>query len=302
MGSNPHANGGKLLRALDMPDFRHYAVDVPAPTLVNAGNVHILGPFLRDVIKRNEDPRNFRVFGPDETLSNRLEAVFEVTNRQWDGETVGNDQFLAPGGSVMEMLSEHQCEGWLEGYLLTGRHGIFNSYEAFIRIVDSMFTQHAKWLKMSLELPWRRKIASLNYLLTSHVWRQDHNGFTHQDPGFIDHVVNKKSEMVRVYLPPDANCLLSTMDHCLRSLNYITSGCFCGPGPLPDHRHSVALQNRVLVASVSPSVIDWPPECDRMGPCECRAARQARGGGRFGSRAPGSPIEQHISPTTEADL
>ena len=221
MGSNPHANGGKLLRALDMPDFRDYAVDVPAPTAVNAGNVHVLGPFLRDVIKKNEEPRNFRVFGPDETISNRLEAVFEVTDRQWDGETVANDQFLSPGGGVMEMLSEHQCEGWLEGYLLTGRHGVFNSYEAFIRIVDSMFTQHAKWLKMSLELPWRRKIASLNYLLTSHVWRQDHNGFTHQDPGFIDHVINKKSEMVRVYLPPDANCLLSTMDHCLRSLNYI---------------------------------------------------------------------------------
>ncbi len=221
MSSNPHANGGKLLRALDMPDFRDYAVEVPAPTAVNAGNVHVLGPFLRDVIKRNEDPRNFRVFGPDETISNRLEAVFEVTDRQWDGDTVADDQFLSPGGSVMEMLSEHQCEGWLEGYLLTGRHGVFNSYEAFIRIVDSMFTQHAKWLKMSLELPWRRKIASLNYLLTSHVWRQDHNGFTHQDPGFIDHVINKKSEMVRVYLPPDANCLLSTMDHCLRSLNYI---------------------------------------------------------------------------------
>jgi xylulose-5-phosphate/fructose-6-phosphate phosphoketolase len=221
MGSNPHANGGKLLRPLDMPDFRDYAVDVPAPTAVNAGNVHILGPFLRDVIEHNEAPRNFRVFGPDETISNRLEAVFEVTDRQWDADTVPEDQFLARGGSVMEMLSEHQCEGWLEGYLLTGRHGLFNSYEAFIRIVDSMFTQHAKWLKMCLELPWRRPIASLNYLLTSHVWRQDHNGFTHQDPGFIDHVINKKSEMVRVYLPPDANCLLSTMDHCLRSRNYI---------------------------------------------------------------------------------
>ena len=183
----------------------------PSPTAVEAGNVHVLGPFLRDVIKLNEDPRNFRIFGPDETISNRLEAVFEVTNRQWDAATVPNDEFLAPCGDVVEMLSEHQCEGWLEGYLLTGRHGLFNSYEAFIRIVDSMFTQHAKWLKMSLELPWRRKIASLNYLLTSHVWRQDHNGFTHQDPGFIDHVINKKSEMVRVYLPPDANCLL--FDH-----------------------------------------------------------------------------------------
>ena len=221
MGANPHANGGKLLRDLRMPDFRNYAVSVPSPTAVEAGNVHVLGRFLRDVTKLNEDPRNFRIFGPDETVSNRLEAVFEVTNRQWEAETVENDEFLAPGGGVMEMLSEHQCEGWLEGYLLTGRHGLFNSYEAFIRIVDSMFTQHAKWLKMSLELPWRRKIASLNYLLTSHVWRQDHNGFTHQDPGFIDHVINKKSEMVRVYLPPDANCLLSVMDHCLRSLNYI---------------------------------------------------------------------------------
>ena len=221
MGANPHANGGRLLRELRMPDFRNYAVSVPSPTAVEAGNVHVLGRFLRDVVKLNEDPRNFRIFGPDETVSNRLEAVFEVTNRQWEAGTVENDEFLAPSGDVMEMLSEHQCEGWLEGYLLTGRHGLFNSYEAFIRIVDSMFTQHAKWLKMCLELPWRRKIASLNYLLTSHVWRQDHNGFTHQDPGFIDHVINKKSEMVRVYLPPDANCLLSVMDHCLRSLNYI---------------------------------------------------------------------------------
>jgi xylulose-5-phosphate/fructose-6-phosphate phosphoketolase len=221
MGANPHANGGQLLRALHMPDFRNYAVSVPSPTAVEAGNVHVLGSFLRDVAKLNEDPRNFRIFGPDETVSNRLEAIFEVTDRQWEAETVERDVFLARSGDVMEMLSEHQCEGWLEGYLLTGRHGIFNSYEAFIRIVDSMFTQHAKWLKMSLELPWRRKIASLNYLLTSHVWRQDHNGFTHQDPGFIDHVINKKSEMVRVYLPPDANCLLSVMDHCLRSLNYI---------------------------------------------------------------------------------
>ncbi len=221
MGANPHANGGKLLRTLRMPDFRNYAVSVPSPTAVEAGNVHVLGSFLRDVVKLNEDPRNFRIFGPDETVSNRLEAVFEVTNRQWEARTVENDVFLAPSGDVMEMLSEHQCEGWLEGYLLTGRHGLFNSYEAFIRIVDSMFTQHAKWLKMCSELPWRRQIASLNYLLTSHVWRQDHNGFTHQDPGFIDHVINKKSEMVRVYLPPDANCLLSVMDHCLRSLNYI---------------------------------------------------------------------------------
>ena len=169
----------------------------------------------------NQEQRNFRIFGPDETLSNGLEAVFEVTQRQWEAATVPNDQFLAPDGRVMEMLSEHQCEGWLEGYLLTGRHGLFNCYEAFIHIVDSMFNQHAKWLKVTAHLPWRRKIASLNYLLASHVWRQDHNGFTHQDPGFIDHVVNKKAEIVRVYLPPDANCLLSVMDHCLRSRHYV---------------------------------------------------------------------------------
>ena len=186
-----------------------------------ASDTHVAGVFLRDVIRLNQTPRTFRVFGPDETLSNRLEAVFEVTNRQWDTETAPTDEFLAPSGSVVEMLSEHQCEGWLEGYLLTGRHGLFNSYEAFIHIVDSMMNQHAKWLKTSLELPWRRKIASLNYLLSSTVWRQDHNGFTHQDPGFMDHVVNKKAEIVRVYLPPDANCLLSVMDHCLRSRHYV---------------------------------------------------------------------------------
>ncbi len=221
MGANPRANGGTLMRSLAMPDFRDYAVKVPAPTEAVAGNVHVLGPFLRDIITMNEKERNFRIFSPDETISNRLEAVFEVTKRQWDAATKPNDEFLAPQGRVMEMLSEHQCEGWLEGYLLTGRHGLFHSYEAFIRIVDSMFTQHAKWMKMADELPWREKIPSLNYLLTSHVWRQDHNGFTHQDPGFIDHVVNKKAEMVRVYLPPDGNCLLSVMDHCLRTTNYI---------------------------------------------------------------------------------
>ncbi len=222
MGANPHANGGKLLQPLNMPDFRDYAIDVPAPTVVQTGSVHTVGPYLRDVIRLNAEQQNFRVFSPDETISNRLEAVFETTNRQWDGQTKDNDEFLAPQGRVMDaMLSEHQCEGWLEGYLLTGRHGLFHSYEAFIRIIDSMFTQHAKWLKMSAELPWRRDIASLNYLLTSHVWRQDHNGFTHQDPGFIDHIVNKKAATIRVYLPPDANCLLSTMDHCLRSVNYV---------------------------------------------------------------------------------
>lgn len=222
MGANPHANGGKLLRALNMPDFREYALDVSAPTAIHTGSMSVLGPFLRDVIKLNEPSKNFRLFSPDETLSNRLGAVFETTNRQWDANTVSYDEFLAPYGRVMDsMLSEHQAEGWLEGYLLTGRHGIFHSYEAFIRIIDSMLTQHAKWVKMSEELPWRADIASLNYLLTSHVWRQDHNGFTHQDPGFIDHIINKKSKIIRVYLPPDANCLLSTMDHCVRSRNYV---------------------------------------------------------------------------------
>ena len=221
MGANPHANGGLLLRDLIMPDFRKYAVNVPSPGSVNAADAHELGVFLRDVAKLNSEQRNFRIFGPDETLSNRLGAVFEVTNRQWDAQTQGNDEFLALDGRVMEMLSEHQCEGWLEGYLLTGRHGLFNCYEAFIHIIDSMFNQHAKWLKVTAQLPWRRKIASLNYLLASHVWQQMHNGFTHQDPGFLDHVVNKKASVVRVYLPPDANCLLSVWDHCLRSRHYV---------------------------------------------------------------------------------
>ncbi|HEX2768543.1 MAG TPA: phosphoketolase family protein, partial [Geobacteraceae bacterium] len=221
MGANPHANGGLLLRDLRMPDFRTCGVSVPSPGAVQAADTHVLGEFLRDVVKLNQDQRNFRIFGPDETLSNRLNAVFEVTNRQWEARTVANDEFLAHDGRVMEMLSEHQCEGWLEGYLLTGRHGLFNCYEAFIHIIDSMFNQHAKWLKVAAKLPWRRKIASLNYLLASHVWQQAHNGFTHQDPGFIDHVVNKKAEVVRIYLPPDANCLLSVFDHCLRSRHYI---------------------------------------------------------------------------------
>jgi xylulose-5-phosphate/fructose-6-phosphate phosphoketolase len=221
MGANPHANGGLLLRDLIMPDFRNYAINVPSPGSVQAADAHALGVFLRDVAKLNREQRNFRIFGPDETLSNRLGAVFEVTNRQWDARTQDNDEFLALDGRVMEMLSEHQCEGWLEGYLLTGRHGLFNCYEAFIHIIDSMFNQHAKWLKVTAELPWRRKIASLNYLLASHVWQQMHNGFTHQDPGFIDHVVNKKASVVRVYLPPDANCLLSVWDHCLRSRHYV---------------------------------------------------------------------------------
>jgi xylulose-5-phosphate/fructose-6-phosphate phosphoketolase len=221
MGANPNANGGLLLRDLRMPDFTEYAVDVPKPGVSGIGDTHVLGRFLRDVVKLNDAQRNFRIFGPDETLSNGLEAVFEATNRQWLAATAENDEFLARSGRVMEMLSEHQCEGWLEGYLLTGRHGLFNCYEAFIHIIDSMFNQHAKWLKVTAGLAWRRKIASLNYLLSSHVWRQDHNGFTHQDPGFLDHVVNKKAEVVRVYLPPDANCLLSVMDHCLRSRHYV---------------------------------------------------------------------------------
>ncbi len=222
MGSNVHANGGNLLRELQLPPFRDYAVGVPVRGEGGVGNVHALGPYLRDVIKLNQEHHNFRIFAPDETLSNRLDAVFEASDRQWLARTKDNDEFLAPRGAILDsMLSEHQAEGWLEGYLLTGRHGILNSYEAFIRIVDSMVNQHAKWLKMSSELPWRKEIASLNYLLTSLVWRQDHNGFTHQDPGFIDHLLNKKSAMVRVYLPPDANCLLSVTAHCLQSRNYI---------------------------------------------------------------------------------
>jgi len=222
MGANPHANGGLLMRDLRMPDFREYAQSVPQPGIRGNGDTRVLALFLRDVAKLNDAQRNFRIFGPDETMSNGLAAVFETTARQWDAATETNDEFLAPSGRVLDsMLSEHQCEGWLEGYLLTGRHGLFNCYEAFIHIIDSMFNQHAKWLTVTAHIPWRRKIPSLNYLLASHVWRQDHNGFTHQDPGFIDHVVNKKANVVRVYLPPDANCLLSVMDHCLRSRHYV---------------------------------------------------------------------------------
>jgi xylulose-5-phosphate/fructose-6-phosphate phosphoketolase len=221
MGANPHANGGLLLRDLRLPDFRNYAVEVPVPGSVESEDTRVAGRYLRDVIKLNERSRNFRLFGPDETMSNRLNAVFEATERQWDAETISIDDHLAPAGRVVEMLSEHQCEGWLEGYLLTGRHGLFNCYEAFIHIIDSMFNQHAKWLKVTRGIRWRRPLASLNILLASHVWRQDHNGFTHQDPGFIDHVVNKKAEIIRVYLPPDSNCLLSVVDHCLRSRHYV---------------------------------------------------------------------------------
>ena len=219
MSANPHANGGLLLRDLVLPDFRDYAVQVDEPGRQTSEATRVLGAFLRDVMRRN--PMNFRVMGPDETASNRLAALFEVTGRTWEAELLPTDEGLAPDGRVMEILSEHLCQGWLEGYLLTGRHGLFNCYEAFIHIIDSMFNQHAKWLKVTRDIPWRRPIASLNYLLTSHVWRQDHNGFSHQDPGFIDHVVNKKAEIIRVYLPPDANTLLSVADHCLRSRDYV---------------------------------------------------------------------------------
>jgi xylulose-5-phosphate/fructose-6-phosphate phosphoketolase len=221
MGANPNANGGALLQDLKMPDFHDYEVRVPEPGRVVAEATRVLGGFLRDVMRRNLASRNFRVFGPDETTSNRLGALFEVTDRTWMAEGNPDDEQLSPDGRVMEILSEHTCQGWLEGYLLTGRHGFFSCYEAFIHIVDSMFNQHAKWLKVTRQIPWRRPIASLNYLLTSHVWRQDHNGFSHQDPGFIDHVVNKKAEVIRVYLPPDANTLLSVTDHCLRSRHYV---------------------------------------------------------------------------------
>ena len=221
MGANPRANGGLLLKDLKMPDFESYAVAVPKPGTVRAEGTRVLGAFLRDVMKLNLEARNFRMFGPDETASNRLDAVYEVTGKTWLEETLPTDEHLSPDGRVMEVLSEHQCQGWLEGYLLTGRHGFFSCYEAFVHIVDSMFNQHAKWLKVTRQIVWRRPVASLNYLLTSHVWRQDHNGFTHQDPGFIDLVVNKKADIIRVYLPPDANTLLSVADHCLRSRHYV---------------------------------------------------------------------------------
>jgi xylulose-5-phosphate/fructose-6-phosphate phosphoketolase len=219
MSANPHANGGLLLRGLELPDFRDYGVDVAAPATTSSEATRVLGGWLRDVVRLNPD--RFRIMGPDETASNRLTAVFEVTSRAWGAERLPTDDHLAPDGRVMEVLSEHLCQGWLEGYLLTGRHGLFNCYEAFIHIVDAMFNQHAKWLKLCHDIPWRRPIASLNYLLSSHVWRQDHNGFSHQDPGFIDHVANKKAGIIRVYLPPDANCLLSVADHCLRSRDYV---------------------------------------------------------------------------------
>lgn len=222
MGSNPHANGGLLLRDLRLPDFRSYAFDVTTPGSSDGQDMTELGKFVRDILSLNQESRNFRVFGPDETLSNRLNSIFETTNRVWNADALNSDEFLSPDGRVMDsMLSEHLCEGWLEGYLLTGRHGFFASYEAFIRIIDSMVAQHAKWLKVCNQLPWREEIASLNLILSSNVWQQDHNGFTHQDPGFMDHIANKKADVVRLYLPPDANCLLSTFDHCIRSRNYV---------------------------------------------------------------------------------
>ncbi len=262
MGSNPNANGGRLLRDLRLPDFMDYAVDVPKPGAPGIGDTHVLGHFLRDVVAMNAAQRNFRIFGPDETLSNGLEAVFEATNRQWEAAMAANDEFLARTGQVMEVLSEHQCEGWLEGYLLTGRHGLFNCYEAFIHIVDSMFNQHAKWLKVTAALPWRRKIASLNYLLSSHVWRQDHNGFTHQDPGFLDNVVNKKAEIVRVYLPPDANCLLSVMDHCLRSRHYVNV-VVAGKHPAPQW---LSMDAAVKHCTEGVSIWQWASNDQQGGP------------------------------------
>ena len=221
MGMNPHANGGLLLQPLRTPAFRDFAIDVKRPGEPDTEATRILGKYLREVMKCNLESKNFRVFGPDETASNRLEAIYDVSKKTWESETLPVDENLALEGRVMEVLSEHMCQGWLEGYLLTGRHGLFSCYEAFIHIIDSMFNQHAKWLKTTRHIPWRKPIASLNYLLTSHVWRQDHNGFSHQDPGFIDHVANKKADIVRIYLPPDANCLLSVADHCLKSRNYV---------------------------------------------------------------------------------
>jgi xylulose-5-phosphate/fructose-6-phosphate phosphoketolase len=251
MGANPHANGGLLLRELIMPDFRDYAVEVPKPGGATAEATRIAGNFIRDVMARNPD--NFRMFGPDETASNRLGAVLEVTDKAWDAQVLPTDEELSPDGRVMEVLSEHQCEGWLEGYLLTGRHGMFNCYEAFIHIVDSMFNQHAKWLKVTRDIPWRRPIASLNYILSSLVWRQDHNGFTHQDPGFIDVVVNKKAEIIRVYLPPDANTMLSVTDHCLRSRNYVNV-IVCGKQPAPQW---LSMEQAILHCTRGIGIWDW---------------------------------------------
>ena len=251
MSANPHANGGELLRDLVLPDFRDYAVDVPKPGKGISEATKVLGTFLRDVVERNAT--NFRIFGPDETASNRLSAVFEVTGRTWEAEVEPTDEGLSHDGRVMEVLSEHLCQGWLEGYLLTGRHGLFNCYEAFIHIVDSMFNQHAKWLKVTRGIPWRRPVSSLNYLLSSHVWRQDHNGFSHQDPGFIDHVVNKKAEVIRVYLPPDTNTLLSVADHCLRSRHYVNV-IVAGKQPALDY---LSIEEAVLHCTRGIGIWEW---------------------------------------------
>jgi xylulose-5-phosphate/fructose-6-phosphate phosphoketolase len=256
MSANPHANGGLLLRELNLPDFRDYAVEVARPGATFTESTRVLGRWLRDVIAAN--PTSFRLFGPDETASNRLQDVFEVTDRQFEGEILPGDDHLAPAGRVMEVLSEHLCEGWLEGYLLTGRHGLFNCYEAFIHIIDSMFNQHAKWLKVSRTIPWRRPIASLNYLLSSLVWRQDHNGFSHQDPGFIDHVVNKKAEIIRIYLPPDANCLLSVADHCLRSRHYVNV-IVAGKQPQPDW---LPMDDAVIHCTRGAGIWEWASNDD----------------------------------------
>jgi xylulose-5-phosphate/fructose-6-phosphate phosphoketolase len=260
MSANPHANGGELLRGLDCPDFRDYAVDVPQPGASFSEATRVLGAYLRDVIERNPD--NFRLFGPDETESNRLSEVFAATDRTWEAKLEPTDENLAPDGRVMEVLSEHLCQGWLEGYLLTGRHGLFNCYEAFIHIVDSMFNQHAKWLKVTRGIPWRRPLASLNYLLSSHVWRQDHNGFTHQDPGFIDHVVNKKAEVIRVYLPPDANTLLSVADHCLRSLHYVNV-IVAGKQPALNY---LDMDDAIVHCTRGAGIWEWASNDDESGP------------------------------------
>jgi xylulose-5-phosphate/fructose-6-phosphate phosphoketolase len=262
MGANPHANGGLLLKDLTLPDFRDYAVEVPAPGAVAAEATRHAGQFLRDVLRLNDQAQNFRIFGPDETESNRLGAVFEATDRVFTGDLIPSDTQISPNGRVMEVLSEHLCQGWLEGYLLTGRHGFFSCYEAFIHIVDSMFNQHAKWLNVSREVPWRRPIASLTYLLTSHVWRQDHNGFSHQDPGFIDHVMNKKADIIRVYLPPDANTLLSVVDHCLRSRDYINV-IVAGKQPAPQWLDRDAA---VKHCEAGVSVWNWASTCKDEAP------------------------------------
>jgi xylulose-5-phosphate/fructose-6-phosphate phosphoketolase len=260
MGMNPHANGGLLLKPLRLPPFRNYAVEVKKPGSPEAEATRVLGRYLRDVMKSNLDNRNFRIFGPDETASNRLDAVYEVTDKAWDAATLPTDEHLGREGRVMEILSEHMCEGWLEGYLLTGRHGWFSCYEAFIHIIDSMFNQHAKWLKTTRGIPWRKPIASLNYLLTSHVWRQDHNGFSHQDPGFIDHVANKKADLVRIYLPPDTNTLLSVADHCLRSKNYVNL-IIAGKQPAPSW---LDIESAVRHCTSGLGVWEWASNDDGM--------------------------------------